>query len=593
MGRKAITVVAIDDDPDDLELLREHLESFQHWPAELLAFTTPERALAALDRCEPDVILADYMLGAATALDVLRAVSDSGRRVPVIVLTGQGDEQVAVQAMKAGAVDYLRKDRLDSETLERLIRDAVRRRDMEAKVERARRLEHHLAYHDGLTGLPNRKLLLDRLHQAIAQGRRDGHPVAVLFLDLDRFKPVNDTLGHDLGDLLLEAVADRLVRCVREADTVARHGGDEFVLVLGRAEREQDAATVARKVIEAVAAPFLLHGHELHVTASIGISLFPHDGETAEALIQNADAAMYRAKRHGGSTYRFYKPAMNARNLDQLQLERSLRRALEHDELRLYYQPQVDVQTGNTAGAEALLRWRHPQLGLLAPCRFIPLAEETGLIVPIGEWVLHTACAQARAWRQAGHDLNRICVNLSARQIRQDELVASVSHALNATGLQPDCLALEVTESSAMADASHATTALRSLKAMGCQIVVDDFGTGYSSLSHLRDFPVDMLKIDKSFVSNISTSTGDQAITQAIVAMAHSLRVIALAEGIETPEQEQFVRSLSCDEAQGFLFARPLPAGEVAGFLAAHAGPTGETTARRSRPQRAPVPARE
>ena len=573
MTGKQITIVAIDDDPDDIELLRGHLEGVREWDAVLVAFTYIESARGELARRTADIAIIDYLLGAETGLDVLNALRASGDDIPVIILTGRGDEHIAVEAMKAGASDYITKERMDSESLSRSIRYAIHRHKMEAAMEQARRLENHLAFHDGLTGLPNRKLLLDRLHQALARARRQGCHVAVLFLDLDRFKSVNDNLGHAMGDLLLDAVADRLTRCIRQADTAARLGGDEFVIVLGEIEQQHGPATVAQKILTDVAKPFSLDGHELLVTASVGISLSPHDGDAPETLIQNADAAMYRAKEQGGSRYQFYLPAMNARALERMRLEKDLRRAIERQELQAYYQPQTDMRTGQITGFEALLRWRHHDLGLLPARDFIPLAEETGLIVPIGEWILHAACAQSEAWRDAGGANGRMSVNLSARQFRHGDLTATVAWALREACLGPDCLALEITESSAMHDADHILATLHEVKRMGVQLAIDDFGTGYSSLSYLRRFPLDILKIDQSFVRNITASPDGVAITRAIIDMAHSLQLKAIAEGVETVEQQELLQSLGCDEQQGYLFSRPLPADEATRLLAERIAP--------------------
>ena len=568
MDGNRLTVLAVDDDPGDVDLLRRRLDDVQEWQVDFVAFADIESARAGLSGRKADVAIIDYVLGAQTGLDVLTALRDADHDTPVIILTGKGDEHIAVEVMKAGAADYLTKDQTDGAALARSIRHVIRRHEMEAEVGRARRLEHRLAYRDSLTDLPNRKLLLDRLGQMLARSRRYRNDLAVLFLDLDRFKRVNDTLGHSVGDRLLQIAARRLTGCIRQTDTAARLAGDEFVLVLGQVEGPQGAATVARKATEALARPVAIDGQELVVTASVGISFCPRDGDDPEALLRNADAAMYRAKEHGGNCYRFYQADMNAHDRDRMELESHLRRALERGELRAYYQPQVDASSKRIIGAEALMRWRHEPRGLVYPAEFIPLAEQTGLIVPMGEWILHTACAQARAWQHAGFPLKRVAVNLSGRQFRESNLIATVGKALAEARLDPACLALEITESTAMHNPAQAMATLHEAKQMGVQLGVDDFGTGYSSLSCLKRFPLDMLKVDRSFVSHIATDAHDAAITRAIIGVAHSLGLKAIAEGVESAEQDRLLRSLDCDEEQGYLYGKPLPAADLTGLLA-------------------------
>jgi len=433
---------------------------------------------------------------------------------------------------------------------------------------RAEELVRNLAYHDALTGLPNRLLFQDRLALAVAQAHRHGKGLAVLFLDIDRFKVINDSLGHSVGDLLIREVAVRLRSCLREGDTVARLGGDEFTLLLPDVGQAVDAAKVAKKVLQLVRMPFEIDGRELFVTSSIGISLYPDDGKDAETLVKNADASMYRAKEQGRDHYQLYTPALNETALERLALESSLRKALAHDELRLHYQAILDVATRRVFGVEALLRWQHPELGLVSPGEFIPLAEVTGLILAIGPWVLRTACAQARAWQSVLPGL-RMAVNLSARQFQEANLVGHVTDALADTGLDPRFLQLEITESSAMQNAQSAIQTLRELKALGVGLSIDDFGTGYSSLSYLRRFPIDTLKIDQSFIRDIGTDPDDAAIASAIIALAHTLKLSVVAEGVETPGQLEFLARHGCDRTQGYLFSRPLPAAECQEMLGA------------------------
>jgi diguanylate cyclase len=442
---------------------------------------------------------------------------------------------------------------------------------MEAALQSAKDELRHLALHDTLTKLPNRTLLEDRIGQTIETCKRAGAVCAVLFVDLDRFKPVNDSLGHIVGDELLRAAAERLRAAVRMEDTVSRLGGDEFVVLLRQLVQAEDALVVAHKVIEAFGAPVRVRGHELRITASIGVSVYPLHGDSAEALISNADAAMHEVKRSGRNDARFFALEMSTRFPEQLALENDLRNAVERRELELHYQPKVNLRTGRTCGTEALVRWRHPRKGLLPPAQFIPLAEETGIIVPLGLWVLREACRQSKAWQDEGLPPLRVAVNISAAQLRQD-LVNDVEAALKDTRLDPKWLELEITESVVMQNASEAVGMLDRLNRMGIHLSIDDFGTGYSSLSYLKRLPLNTLKIDASFIQDISRDHQDAAIVRAIVALAHSLRLLVVAEGVENEAQLRCVRSLGSDQYQGFLHSEPLPAFEFGRFLKASLG---------------------
>jgi len=684
----------------DVDLLRRHLARYAPH-VQLEAVSTAQDALARLPPeveadAAPDVLLLDFKLPGMNALDVVREVRhERALELPVIVITGHGDETSAAQTLKLGATDYLVKQedllsrlpvaienawyraQLERErgalreseerfrqmaesigdvfwlsdpqreaalyvspAFERiwhmpiaevyadwrawlryvhdddreavrahldnlahgehefefrvcppghelrhvsmrvfvvrdgqgrdvrrtgLIQDVTERKAQEARIE-------HLAYHDALTGLPNRTLLMDRLGQALSQAQRLEQQVAVLFIDLDRFKPVNDSLGHLVGDQLLKEIARRLRATLRENDTIARVGGDEFQVVVCNVGGPTGAARIAEKLMRALADPFTLEGQELHVTASLGVSLFPRDGASGELLLKYADIALYEAKGEGRNAYRFFSPEMNAQAHGRLRLENDLRRAVERRELELHYQPQLDLATGEVCAVEALVRWRHPVRGLVLPNHFIPMAEETGLVLGIGEWVLGEACRQVAQWQRdgmagGGASPPRVAVNISARQLQRPGLDGAVRRALAQSGLAAECLELEITESSVMLDPQHAQSVLQSLRELGVQLSIDDFGTGYSSLAYLKRLPLDRLKIDRSFIGGIPTDSDDAAIVETIIVMTHKLGLRVIAEGVETLEQRlQLVRQ-GCDEMQGFLLAHPVPAEELPTLL--------------------------
>jgi diguanylate cyclase (GGDEF)-like protein/PAS domain S-box-containing protein len=441
-----------------------------------------------------------------------------------------------------------------------------------ARRETERRLQFVVS-HDPLTGLPNRTIFGQRLGQALAQAARYEHMVALLFIDLDRFKVVNDTMGHEAGDRLLREVADRLRDSLREGDTVGRHGGDEFVVLIEQYESAMQVAGVAQKIIDQTGEPYLFDGHEFHISASIGIATYPNDGRDADALLKHADIAMYRAKEAGKNQYQFYSPHMNRLSLERLDLEAALRHALERGELLLVYQPMFDMDGRGVVGMEALLRWRRADNTIVAPAEFMPLAEETGLAVHIGEWVLRTACAQARMWQDRGSRPVRVAVNVSPRHFAHGNLVGCVEDVLRATRLQPGTLQLEITEATIMQSAERAVRALRMLKEQGVRVAVDDFGTGFSSLAHLQRFPLDAVKVDRSFIASIAQPGKGAAVARAVIAMAHSFDLRAVAEGVETEEQARFLRIQGCDEMQGFLFSQALSPEQAAELLERDAPP--------------------
>ena len=500
-------------------------------------------------------------------------IRDLDPTVDIVVVTAYSDldpEEITRRVPPQGSLFYLQKP-FHPHEIRQLASALGRRRKAEDRVRR-------LAYYDEVTGLPNRSFFKERMGQALALARRHQRQMALMFLDLDNFKRINDTLGHSCGDILLNEVAKRLVINLRDSDPIAlgtaiaepenlaRLGGDEFTVLLAEIRKPTDAAMVAQRLLNALAAPVSLGGQTVAITASIGIAIYPVDGENAEVLFKNADMAMYFAKHEGRDRYQFFTESMNIAALKRMTMENLLRQAIERGELSLDYQPQMDVASGTLSGMEALLRWNSAELGSIPPAEVIPLAEDTGLIVPIGEWVLRTACAQAKAWRDAGKRLPRVAVNVSVRQFAQDGFPALIARILEETGLEPDALELELTESVLMKDGTASLTTLQELKRVGVQLAIDDFGTGYSSLSYLKQFPIDRLKIDRTFVCALGTDMQNQAIATAVIAMADSLRLSVTAEGVESLSQLEFLRRRHCTEAQGFYVSRPLPAGD-AGIL--------------------------
>ena len=560
-------VLLVEDSEDDATLLVHALRKGGFEPIYERVDTAPAMS-TALAKKSWDIVIADHSMPHFDATAALNLLKQSGADLPFIIVSGSIGEDIAVGAMKLGAHDYLMKGNLTRlcPVIEREMREAeIRRQRLRAEE----RVEHQ-AHYDLLTDLPNRVMFNDRLILALAHANRHRKMLAILFVDLDRFKTIVDTLGHAIGDHVLRGVAERLSGSLEEGDTLARLGGDEFVILLPQIHRADKAVKLAQKVLEALKPAFYFSGHELHITTSIGIALYPYDGEDADTLLKNADTALYRAKEQGRNNYQLYTPAMNARAFERLALENSLRKALERKEFLLHYQPQQDLKTGEITGMEALLRWQHPDLGLVYPAEFISLAEETGLIVPLGEWVLRTAAAQNKAWQKSGLPPLVVAVNLSARQFQHHDLVESVARVLKETGLDARWLELEITESIAMQNADYTIIILRDLKEMGIQISMDDFGTGYSSLSYLKKFPIDTLKIDQSFVRDLSTDANDAAIANAIIVLAHSLKLKVVAEGVETAEQKAFLKEHDCDKTQGYLFSNPVPAALFENLIRQH-----------------------
>ncbi len=670
-----LRILIIDDDDVDRMTVRRAIKS-SGINAEMEEAPNGKTGLRLLQEQTFSCAFLDYLLPDSDGLSVLRAARAAGVGTPIVMLTGHGDERLAVEMMQAGANDYLPKGKITPESLSHSLRHAMRlhqaeqdRLAAERRLQDSNRritdilesisdaffavsndwrvtyinkeaehllhalrndvldqnllerlphlapwfheallkamnqktphtaegfdeqsglwLEAHsypgndgvsvyfrdiserkrteerlsfLANYDALTGLPNRILLKDRLAQALARLPWQNRVLGVLFCDLDRFKLVNDTLGHNVGDHLLKEMARRMKLCTRSGDTVARLGGDEFVILLTDMARTEDIGTITQKIIDSLGQPLHLEGQEVFVTASVGISLYPTDSTDPDSLLKQADVAMYRAKELGKNGYQFYSPKMDAKHAQRLSLESALRHAMVREEFRVYYQPLVDLSSGRIVGAEALIRWQHPELGMISPMDFLPLAEETGLIIPIGNWVLHTACAQARAWAESGHPEIKMAVNLSNRQYRQDNLLGVVQRALETSGLAPEWLELELTEEIVMRNMKHSESLLADIRAMGVALAIDDFGTGYSSLGHLRRFPIQTVKIDRSFIIDLPGNADAAAITEAIIAMAHKLKLEVVAEGVETEAQRAFLQEQGCDIMQGYLFSPPVAA---------------------------------
>lgn len=558
------SILIIDDDDQIRRLLVMLLANYH-----CVTASSAEEAIGVLKAIKFALVISDINMGGISGLDLVPYVLKETPETVVVMMSGQQTIDTAIQAMRVGAFDYITKP-LDVNHVEAAVRRALDHHTLledkkyyennlhELVQQRAAEIER-LAYFDTLTDLPNRLLFEDRLTQALKHAERDSRPLGTLLLRIDRFKEINDTLGCAIGDRLLRDIAERILRSSGEPGTLARFEADEFALLITDIKASEDVLEVVQAILGSLKSPFLFDEHELYVTLSMGVSLFPLDGLTSQELLKNSGVALYRAQILGGNNHQFYQAEMNARALERLTMEGDLRRAIKHDELRLYYQPQVDLSTHQIVGAEALVRWQHPRLGLLQPSEFIPMAEDTGLILPLGEWCLRTVCRQIALWHDAGLLNLKVSVNVSPRQFQQQGFAETVAQILSETAIDPSTLQLEITETSIMQSAGQAVRLLAELKHMGLTIAIDDFGVGYSSLLYLKLLPIDMLKIDRSFVSEATTDPDDAALVMAIITLAHNLRLKVMAEGVETDDQLRFLHLLRCDEAQGFLFGKAEP----------------------------------
>jgi len=564
------TIVVADDDPISRRLIERSLTK---WGYDVIVACDGEEALKVFNYTDAArIAILDWMMPKVDGIEVCRQIRrrTSQPYVYIILLTAKTQREDLLQGLEVGADDYITKP-FDANELKARLRVACRIIDLQEELLSMQKELRVQATHDFLTGLPNRLLFSDRLSQKIAAARRNHGSVGVMFLDVDRFKVVNDALGHSFGDILLKQVAERLASRIRESDTVARSGGDEFTFILSDIKTPTDATAAAQRIIDSFSVPFEINSHQIYVTVSIGISIYPQHGEDVETLVKNADSAMYHAKSLGGNRYQMCNETVSMLPAVQMKMENELRQAIEKGQLVLAYQPRVDLKTGAVLGAEALIRWQHPELGLLFPDRFVPLAEETGLIVPIGEWVLNEACKQNKQWQEMGLPPIEMTVNVSPKQVQQANFLEVVKSALDESGLDPQYLGLEITETVLMSTDDSTIKLMNKLREMNVRVSIDDFGKGNSSLNYLTQLPTDAIKIDESFIRNVVADPDAAAITGAVIAMAHSLKLRVVAEGIETLDQLEFLRSLNCDEIQGYFVSRPVEPESLAHILRTNA----------------------
>jgi diguanylate cyclase (GGDEF)-like protein len=561
---------------EDEEFVRENLlELLDTEGFEVIGAENGRIGLDLAKAMEPDLILCDVMMPDLDGYGVLSKLRQEPAMasIPFIFLTAKAAKTDFRQGMELGADDYLTKPFTRAELLgaiaSRLKKQEAVQNRYSIELQQAKEQLNYLIHHDSLTNLPNQMSLREAFVQVKPTDTSKEKLVTLLSVGLDRFNQITDNLGHGVGDLLIKAVAERLTACVGPQDVVARLNSDRFAIILATTEHKKEAGNVAETILERLSQTFTLAGQEIFITASIGIALYPRDGTEIEDLLNHANTAMTKASQQGGDQYQFYSAAFNVGSSDRLSLQSELRHALEREELQVYYQPQVSLQTGEIIGTEALVRWLHPERGLVSPAKFIPIAEETGLIIPIGEWVLQTACKQTKLWQNSGFASLQVSVNLSSRQFSQIDLRKQLVQILMETGLDPKYIEVELTESMLVQNTEVAIRRLNALKSLGVKIAIDDFGTGYSSLSYLQQFPFDILKIDRCFIQDITNNPHNAAITKAIIEMAKSLNLKLIAEGVETPEELSFICRQDCDAMQGYLFSRPLPTPEFSQLLKA------------------------
>jgi len=563
-----IRVLLVEDNPGDVELVRGMLDGSLSLAFDLHAVPTLGEARGRLATLAPDVVVLDLSLPDSGGLGTLSAIRAECEQVPIVVMSGQEDEELSLRILREGADSFLSKSEARTSLLVRMLWHAIERRKMAGDLARSIAWSQEIASHDLLTGLPNRTSFFERLARLVREAEVGRATLAMLMVDFDRFRRVNDRYGQRDGDMFLRLAAERIAACLRTDEMLCRVGGDEFALAISGFRKDIDAARVARRVLRAFHEPISHGGASCVLTASIGIAVFPQDGAGAELLISSAETALFHAKRFGGDRYEFYRPELNASAAERLDLETDLRVAVREDQLVAHYQPKVDGRTMSWRGSEALVRWQHPERGLVPPGKFIPIAEEAGLIGEIGEWVLREACRQGRIWQQGDGAALPVSVNVSARQFEREDFTQQVLRVLQDTGLAPSSLELELTESTLMSDLEKVQGVMFALRQYGVRFAIDDFGTGYSSLAVLRSLPVDTLKVDRTFVQRIAENSRDAGLAEAIVALAQGLEIETTAEGVETQEQAELLRSLGCHHLQGFLYSPALPAEELDALLA-------------------------